>query len=369
MRKTAWIIGMILLFSVMLSGCSREEAQEILAPVMEELIAGPAGTASVEDEEETFPAVPEIDTSLRIRPGLRIAVVGRGKKGEYWDAVQHGMKQALKDINEAYAFSKDDQIRMTYEAPDSESDVDGQINMLDAVIAENPDVLCLAACDANSGLAQLEVARENGIPVITFDSGVYTEDEELVSAFRASDNRRIGEIGGYRLALAIGKMGKVALFCGSSKLESTAERVQGFTDLVAAYGDIKIIATVYADETENMSDAMSEVLASDPNLTGVFCTSPEVSELYLNMKKDETLESVAMVGVDATLRQQSAVRSGEEAGVVSQYPFAIGYQTIWTAVQATTRNGRSEMEKKIQIEPMWIDRKTIDFKKAENYLF
>lgn len=361
---------MTLLCTGIMTGCSKENVEVWLEPMMEEVVSGPAGTAVADGEKETeLPAIPEIDQSFRASPGLKIAVVGRGKKGEYWDAVQHGMKQALTDINKTCGFSRDEQIRMTYEAPESESDVDGQINMLDAVLAENPDVLCLAACDANSCIAQLETARENGIPVITFDSNVYTEEEELITAYRASDNYRLGEMGGYRLAQAIGKMGKVALFCGSSRLKSTAERVEGFRHNVAEYGDIQVIATIYSNETENLTQAMQEVLASDPNLVGVFCTSPEVSEVYLNMEKDETLESVAMVGVDATLRQQSAVRSGQEAGVVSQYPFAIGYQTIWAAVQATTRRGQARLEKEILIQPMWIDRSTIDFKKAEDYLF
>ncbi len=361
---------MILLFPVVMTGCSKEDVEVWLEPVMEEMMAGQAGTAAAKGEEKTeLPAIPEIDLSLRINPGMRIAIVSRGKKGEYWDAVQRGMKQALKDINAAYGFSRDEQIRMTYEAPESESDVDSQINMIDAVLSENPDVLCLAACDANSCLAQLETARENGIPVVTFDSKVNIEDENLITAHLGSNNIGIGEMGGYRLAVAIGKMGKVALFCGSDKLQCTTERVEGFKNVVAQYGDIQVIATVYSNETENLTETMKEVLASDPNLVGVFCTSSEVSEAYLNMKKDETLESVAMIGVDATLRQQAAVRSGEEAGIASQYPYAIGYQTIWSAVQAAARRRRSEPVPEILIQPMWIDRKTIEFKKAENYLF
>ena len=373
MRRNTTILAIVICITVFLSGCTKEEIMEKLSPIVEDLAAGEAGTVSVSvpegEEEVSWPAIPEIDTSVRIHPGARVAVVGRGKKGEYWDAVQHGMKQALKDINTAYGFDKNDQIRLTYEAPESEQDVDGQINMLDSVIAENPDVLCLAACDANSCLAQVEAARENGIPVVTFDSSLHVEEEGLIKAFRGSDNVKIGQIGGYRLALAIGKMGKVALFCGSSKLKSTQDRVKGFADTVAAYGDIKIIATLYSDQTSDMSEAIQEVLASDPNLTGVFCTSAEISELYLNTSKDETLDSVAMVGVDATMRQQSAVRSGEEAGVVSQFPYAIGYQTIFTAVQATASRKSVTIPEEILVEPMWIDRRTIDFKKAEDYLF
>ena len=86
--------------------------------------------------------------------------------------VKKGMEDAVKEINKAYGYKKDDQITMTFEGPDNEEDVETQINTIDAVIAENPDVLCISASDMDSCEAQLEAAKENGIPVIAFDSNV-----------------------------------------------------------------------------------------------------------------------------------------------------------------------------------------------------
>ena len=94
-------------------------------------------------------------------------------------------------MNEAYGFKKDKQITMTFEGPDNEEDVESQINTLDAVIAENPSVVCLSAGDMDSCQAQLEVAKENGIPVIAFDSNV--SDTKLVRAFPGTDNTQIGK--------------------------------------------------------------------------------------------------------------------------------------------------------------------------------
>ena len=75
---------------------------------------------------------------------------------------------------------------MTFEGPDNEEDVETQINTIDAVIAENPDVLCISASDMDSCEAQLEAAKENGIPVIAFDSNV--AEKKLVKAYRGTDN-------------------------------------------------------------------------------------------------------------------------------------------------------------------------------------
>ena len=55
------------------------------------------------------------------------------------------MQQAIDDLNEEAGFVDDDKIYMTFEAPEHESDAEGQINIVDAVLSENPQVLCLAA--------------------------------------------------------------------------------------------------------------------------------------------------------------------------------------------------------------------------------
>ncbi len=57
-------------------------------------------------------------------------------------------------------------------------------------------------------------------------------------------------------------------------------------------------------------------------------TNPDITEMYLNLEKSDEHDAPALVGVDATCKQQEAIRNGEEIGCVSQQPYAMGYQTI-----------------------------------------
>ena len=98
--------------------------------------------------------------------------------------------------------TSDDQITMTFEGASNEQDVEKQINTLDAVIAENPTVLCLSAGDEDSCQAQIEAAKENGISVVAFDSNV--TDSDMIAAFRGTDNTSVGKLAGEKLADAIG---------------------------------------------------------------------------------------------------------------------------------------------------------------------
>ena len=351
----------------MLTGCSKAEVEETIQPLVADAIEETDSEAEAVEEQDESPLIPEIDTSVKIEAGSRIAVVSKSTQGEYWKLVKKGMEEAVKAINEAYGFKKDEQITMTFEGPDDEQDVESQINIIDAVIAENPDVLCISASDVDSCQAQLEAAKENGIPVISFDSNV--SENKLVRAYRGTDNVQVGKMAAYRLGTTIGKMGRVAVFSAQEKTQSIQERVEGFTSYIENYPDIEVVKIVYQDQVEDMSAAMQEVLEQYPQLDGVFCTNADVSDLYLDLKKDETKDSIVMVGVDATAKQQQAIRDGKEVGVVSQQPYAMGYQTMWTALLTTAPKKSVDIERTVRIDPAWISLDNIDDPTYSAYLY
>ena len=319
------------------------------------------------DEQDESPLIPEIDTDVKIEAGSRIAVVSKSVKGEYWKMVKKGMEDAVKAINDAYGFKKDDQITMTFEGPDNEEDVESQINTIDAVIAENPDVLCISASDMDSCQAQLEAAKENEIPVVAFDSNV--SEKKLVKAYRGTDNVQVGKMAAYQLGSALGKMGKVAVFSAQQKTKSVQDRVDGFMNNIQKYGDIEVVEVIYSDQVDDMETAMKEVLDKYPALDGVFCTNADVTELYLGLEKSDAGDAPALVGVDATTKQQEAIRNGEEIGCVSQQSYAMGYQTIWTAAETTAPKKSVTIEKNLLLNPAWIDSESVDDPDSSAYLY
>ena len=351
----------------MLTGCSKAEVEETIQPLVADAIEESDSEAEAVDEQDESPLIPEIDTDVKIEAGSRIAVVSKSVKGEYWKMVKKGMEDAVKAINDAYGFKKDDQITMTFEGPDNEEDVESQINTIDAVIAENPDVLCISASDMDSCQAQLEAAKENEIPVVAFDSNV--SEKKLVKAYRGTDNVQVGKMAAYQLGSALGKMGKVAVFSAQQKTKSVQDRVDGFMNNIQKYGDIEVVEVIYSDQVDDMETAMKEVLDKYPALDGVFCTNADVTELYLGLEKSDAGDAPALVGVDATTKQQEAIRNGEEIGCVSQQSYAMGYQTIWTAVETTAPKKSVTIEKNLLLNPAWIDSESVDDPDSSAYLY
>lgn len=351
----------------MLTGCSKAEVEETIQPLVADAIEESDSEAEAVDEQDESPLIPEIDTDVKIEAGSRIAVVSKSVKGEYWKMVKKGMEDAVKAINDAYGFKKDDQITMTFEDPDNEEDVESQINTIDAVIAENPDVLCISASDMDSCQAQLEAAKENEIPVVAFDSNV--SEKKLVKAYRGTDNVQVGKMAAYQLGSALGKMGKVAVFSAQQKTKSVQDRVDGFMNNIQKYGDIEVVEVIYSDQVDDMETAMKEVLDKYPALDGVFCTNADVTELYLGLEKSDAGDAPALVGVDATTKQQEAIRNGEEIGCVSQQSYAMGYQTIWTAAETTAPKKSVTIEKNLLLNPAWIDSESVDDPDSSAYLY
>ena len=112
MRIVAVIPAVVLAALCTFTGCKKEEVEKVIAPLVSD---GQTTESTEEAQEEKDPLIPEIDTSVELQAGSRVAVVSKSTSGEFWGLVMKGM---------------------------------------------------------DSLQAQLEAAKENGIPVVELDSGV-----------------------------------------------------------------------------------------------------------------------------------------------------------------------------------------------------
>jgi ribose transport system substrate-binding protein len=73
-----------------------------------------------------------------------------------------------------------------------------------------------------------------------------------------------------------------------------------------------------------------------------------------------------VIGYDAGKQQKDAIRSGLEAGAISQDPVGIGYKCVEAAVKAL--NGE-ELPKIIDTGYVWYDATTMDDAKMQPLLY
>lgn len=301
---------------------------------------------------------------LDLEAGGHIAVVVKSTKTGYWETVKKGMEAAVKDLNKKLEYKGDDKIKLSFEGPSDETDVESQINIIDAVLAENPGVLCLAAIDMESCQAQLETAEENGIPVVVLDSGVVTG---TVNSVCATDNKAAGADAAKKLSEAIGGSGEIAVMAHIESSESSQDREAGFADEIAAnHPEIKIVNVSYENEEMSVKEMAAKVLEENPNLKGYFCTNQMTADEVLDALEEAGKEDMAVVGFDAGKKQKEAIKNGREAGVIAQNPYGMGYATVVAAARAWLG-----LENDSFINPgyQWIDAASLDDEKLKNYLY
>ena len=251
-----------------------------------------------------------------------IALISKGFQHQFWQAVKAGADQAGKDLG----------VTVTFEGPETESQVDRQMDMLAAALSRNPDAIGFAALDSQAATPLLQQAKDAGIPVIAFDSGV---DSDIPLTTATTDNVAAAALAADVMAELIGGSGKVAIVAHDQTSRTGIDRVEGFSNRMAeAYPDIEVVSVQYGGGDQLQSTEITKsILLANPDLKGIFGAN-EGSVLGVANGKQELGSNVIIIGYDSGAAQKALIESGVIAGAITQNPVGIGYQTVQAAVNA-----------------------------------
>jgi ribose transport system substrate-binding protein len=276
-----------------------------------------------------------------------IPMISKGFQHQFWQAVRQGAEKAAAQYN----------VTITFEGPENESQVDKQIEMLQAAINKKPQALCFAALDSKAAIPLLQKAKDQKIPVIGFDSGV---DSDIPLATAATDNIAAAGAAADKMAALIGGSGDVAIVAHDQTSRTGIDRVKGFTDQIKnKYPNIKIVATQYGGGDQLKStDLTKAILQANPNLKGVFGANEGSAIGVLNgVKESGRTGKVTVIGYDSGQQQMDAIRAGTEAGAITQDPIGIGFKCVEAAVKAIKGE---KLDKNIDTGFKFYDKTNID---------
>jgi ribose transport system substrate-binding protein len=276
-----------------------------------------------------------------------IPMISKGFQHQFWQAVKQGAEKAATQFN----------VTITFEGPENESQVDKQLEMLQAALNKKPQALCFAALDSKAAIPLLQKFKDAKIPVIGFDSGV---DSDIPLATAATDNIAAAGAAADKMASLIGGTGEVAIVAHDQTSRTGIDRVKGFTDQIKnKYPNIKIVATQYGGGDQLKStDLTKAILQANPNLKGVFGANEGSAIGVLNgVKESGKSGKVVVIGYDSGQQQMDAIRAGTEAGAITQDPIGIGFKCVEAAVNAIA--GKT-LSKNIDTGFKWYDKTNID---------
>ncbi len=244
MKKRLVSAGVAACTVVMLCACSPEEEEDIFTGDVAERLPYQDNLDLVSPA-----AYSEID-GLDLEPGTYISVIGKEENSPYWQQVKAGVEQAADDLNEILGYSGNDSLKITFNAPSDGEDIDEQVNILDEEMARYPDVIAIASIDEEASAVQFDLATENGIPIVAFDSG--NAYQGIQSTCR-TDNTKAAAEGASKLCEAIGDSGEIALIVHDAVSENGKERENGLKEEIEnSHPGVTVAETIYMDDLDGL---------------------------------------------------------------------------------------------------------------------
>ena len=272
-------------------------------------------------------------------------VIVKSYQSTYWQAAIQGIVEAEEEL----------EAEIDITGPNTESEIGEQVYMLDYAISQEPDGIILAANDQNAVLESLRDARDAGIPVVCFDTGVPEAPGGSVVATVATDNDAAGAMAAENMykvirdhvkeAEAQVRIGEVNQDSSSANITARGmgfirkmkELLEADGKSVAVVGDQYYAGQIESSENEKTADVVIETVV--PMQTTVELSAEAVGEI---MRKEDTIavfgsNQVTAEGILAADEELNVLASSPEDGIVG-VGFDAGF-TVKTAVADGTLIG------------------------------
>ncbi len=261
-----------------------------------------------------------VDTS----GGIRLAVIPKSVGLDYWEKVHKGA---------VCAASKQRGVSVVWNGVSDETDVAGQIDLLQNYIGQGVNGLVYAATDSTALTEISTTASGAGIKVLNIDSG--TDPQPKNVPLLATDNVKGAKLAADALAKAIGpKGGKIAVIAFHAGSQTNDQRVEGFTAGLKKHKNLKLVETQYSENDYNQALTVTQnVLTAHPDLKGIFAAN-EASDVGAveAVRLAHLKGKVKIIGWDTSPDEVEGVREGMVTALISQDPFRMGYDGVRAAV-------------------------------------
>ncbi|TCL76285.1 monosaccharide ABC transporter substrate-binding protein (CUT2 family) [Hydrogenispora ethanolica] len=248
-----------------------------------------------------------------------IAVIVKTNSSSYWQVVNKGAQAAAKELG----------IKITYDGPAAETDINGQVSMVENAINRQVKGIVLAPCDPKGLVKVAERAKAQKIALIGIDSALDTRCD----SFLTTNNVAAGKKAAQELIKRAGTTGKVALMLYVAGAGSCVDRAKGFTDEIKARTKMTIVGPYYSEsDSAKALNQMTDVLASNPDLKAVFAAN-EPTAIGVAKAIDESGKAgkLVAIGFDGAPILQQYVEKGVLQGIMVQSPYNMGYLGVKAA--------------------------------------
>jgi len=201
------------------------------------------------------------------------------------------------------------------------SGVSDQVAQMEDAVTQQYQGIILGTVDAAGIVPGIEAANNAGIPVLAVDTA--PAGGEIISLVQ-TDNVAASALGGEFIAEAIGQSGKVLNLQGDMANQTAQARNEGLHQALDKYPDIEVIdQSAHWLQTEGLS-ITENILTSDPDIKAIFAANDPPALGAIQALKAAGRDDVVVVGFDGTRDGLQAIKDGDLAADVLQFPGVMG---------------------------------------------
>lgn len=295
-----------------------------------------------------------------------IYVIVKVLGNQYWSVLQAGAEQAGKDLG----------CNVVVVGTALESDIEGQLTLLQNAVSAQADGIVIAPLDSVSLDAPITEAYNSGIPIVLVDTVINSDN---YSAALLTNNVEAGKTAAKELLRRMKESGvsesetaQVAIQVGSTGSQTINDRVNGFNEYWEANAPAEW--TVLKDDIKvNEGDISKAVgfcqdfLTTYPDLKAVFGPNNGSTVGFVTGLTEAGRTDVTMIGFDFSAEIETMIRSGEfDVASVVQRQYYMGYDGVKTALELS--NGGTVSEKTIDTGVVLVDSANVDSEEVQGII-
>jgi rhamnose transport system substrate-binding protein len=254
---------------------------------------------------------------------LRIGIVAKSLGNGFFDAVHKGADEAAATLDAEIIFT----------GPTTPT-AEGQIETLNALIAQRVDAIAISANDPDAVVPTLQRAMQRGIKVISFDSGVAKEGRVVHLA--PSSDVLIGQtVAQLASDLAPEGKGKIAVVSATPTSTNQNSWLAQMKEALPQYAGLEFVSVVYGDDVADKSYRETvALLKQHPDLAVIVSLSSVGIVAAAKAVEDQGLTGkVKVTGLGLPSELAGYVRKGVVPKFAIWNPIDLGYATTQVAAQ------------------------------------
>lgn len=252
---------------------------------------------------------------------------------------------------------------------DAGADLEEQISQIRYLIQKDMDVLVVIARDCNALAEVLQEAKDEGIPVISYDRLVYDGNSDLYLSF---DNRMVGELMANALKEAIPEGGDVFMIQGSPDDDNIYLVKEGF-EAALKDSNLQVVYTANCEGwlAEQAEQYVEEGLKKYPNVKGIMCGNDDIaSQVVQTLAQNQLAGKVIVVGQDCDVAACQRIVEGtqymtafkdieEEARIAAEYAVQLAKGKKLENIDQEVNDGSFQVPY-LELDPVPVTAENID---------